>query len=92
MTVLRGNWNYPTSIKFGAGRIAELPEHCRALGMRRPLLVTDAGLATLPMIASAISDCRDAGLGCELFIRRGTEPAGSPRGRRPRCQPSATST
>ena len=42
-TTLRGNWNYPTSIKFGAGRIVELPEHCRALGMRRPLLVTDAG-------------------------------------------------
>ena len=45
MTTLRGNWNYPTSIKFGAGRIIELPAHCRALGMQRPLLVTDAGLA-----------------------------------------------
>jgi alcohol dehydrogenase class IV len=44
-TTLRGTWNYPTSTKFGAGRIVELAEHCRALGMRRPLLVTDAGLA-----------------------------------------------
>jgi len=67
MTTLRGNWNYPTSIKFGAGRIVELPEHCRALGMKRPLLVTDAGLAALPMVANAVRLCRDAGLGCELF-------------------------
>jgi hypothetical protein len=67
MTELRGNWNYPTSIKFGAGRIVELPEHCRTLGMRRPLLVTDAGLAPLPMIDRTVRICRDAGLGCEVF-------------------------
>ena len=67
MTTLRGNWNYPTSIKFGAGRIVELPEHCRALGMQRPLLVTDAGLAPQPMVANAVRLCRDAGLYCELF-------------------------
>ena len=45
MSTLRGNWNYPTSIRFGAGRIAELPDACRALGMQRPLLVTDPALA-----------------------------------------------
>ena len=66
-TTLRGNWNYPTSIKFGAGRIVELPEHCATLGMRRPLLVTDAGLAALPMVANVLDLCRKAGLGCELF-------------------------
>jgi alcohol dehydrogenase class IV len=67
MTTLRGNWNYPTSIKFGAGRVVELPEHCRSLGMQRPLLVTDAGLAPLPMIARTVTLCREAGLGCEVF-------------------------
>ncbi len=66
-TILRGNWNYPTNVRFGAGRIAELPEHCRSLGMRRPLLVTDAGLATLPMIANAVGSCRGAGLECAVF-------------------------
>ncbi|HQR25296.1 MAG TPA: iron-containing alcohol dehydrogenase [Steroidobacteraceae bacterium] len=66
-TQLRGNWNYPTSIKFGAGRIVELPEHCKALGMRRPLLVTDAGMAKLPMIARAVAVCREAGLECGLY-------------------------
>jgi alcohol dehydrogenase class IV len=66
-TTLTGNWNYPTLIRFGAGRIVELPQHCRALGMERPLLVTDAGLASLPMVARAVKICRDAGLGCEVF-------------------------
>ena len=42
---LRGNWNYPTAIRFGAGRIRELPEACLTLNIRRPLIVTDAALA-----------------------------------------------
>ncbi|HET9694336.1 MAG TPA: iron-containing alcohol dehydrogenase [Steroidobacteraceae bacterium] len=66
-TALRGNWNYPTSIRFGAGRIVELPEHCRTLGIARPLFVTDAGLAGLPIVARVQQLCRDAGLGIETF-------------------------
>ena len=64
---LAGNWNYPTAIRFGAGRIRELPDACREMGMTRPLLVTDPGLAALPMIADAVAGCRGAGLGCEVF-------------------------
>ncbi len=64
---LKGNWNYPTAIRFGAGRISELPNACRELGMKRPLLVTDPGLAALPMIAKTLARCSDEGLGCELF-------------------------
>ena len=44
-TTLRGDWSYPTRIRFGPGRIAELPEACRALGIARPLLITDPALA-----------------------------------------------
>jgi alcohol dehydrogenase class IV len=67
MTTLRGNWNYPTSIRFGAGRIAELPDACRTLGITRPLLVTDPGLAKLPLVADALESCRSGGLACGLF-------------------------
>ncbi|MBV8740409.1 MAG: iron-containing alcohol dehydrogenase [Sinobacteraceae bacterium] len=66
---LRGNWNYPTLIRFGAGRIRELPEHCRSLGMQRPLLVTDSGLATLPMVTAAVQSCEAAGLSCVVYSR-----------------------
>jgi alcohol dehydrogenase class IV len=67
MTTLRGNWNYPTLIRFGAGRIAELPDACKTLGIRRPLLVTDPALAALPMVSKAAESCRSAGLECRVF-------------------------
>jgi alcohol dehydrogenase class IV len=46
----RGNWNYPTAVKFGSGRISELPQHLEATGIKRPLIVTDAGIAAMPMM------------------------------------------
>ncbi len=61
------NWNYPTTIWFGAGRIAELADACRAAGMSRPLLVTDPGLAGLPMVTDAIAANAAAGLPTGLF-------------------------
>lgn len=64
---LKGNWNFPTSIRFGAGRIRELPQLCRTLGMQRPLLVTDAGLARLPMVTDTVRLCTEAGLGCIVY-------------------------
>jgi len=64
---LKGNWNYPTAIRFGAGRIRELPEACRTLGISRPLIVTDPGLAKLPMIADAVRACAEAGLAAAVF-------------------------
>lgn len=64
---LNGNWNYPTAIRFGSGRIRELGEACRAAGMQRPLLVTDPGLAALPMIAQSLQICRDVGLQVALY-------------------------
>jgi alcohol dehydrogenase class IV len=63
----RGNWNYPTKVRFGAGRIAELAEACKELGMKRPLLITDPGLAALPMIKEAIQRNEAAGLPTGLF-------------------------
>ena len=64
---LKGNWNYPTSIRFGAGRIGELPEACKAAGLKKPLLVTDPGLAKLPMVADVVKLCRDAGVSVGVF-------------------------
>lgn len=50
MALPKANWNYPTAIRFGAGRVAELPDVCRDLGISRPLLVTDPVLAQMPMV------------------------------------------
>jgi alcohol dehydrogenase class IV len=64
---LTGRWNYPTSIRFGASMIRELPGACSELGMHNPLLVTDAGLARLDMVRNAVESCRAAGLSCAVF-------------------------
>ncbi len=64
---LSANWSFPTSIRFGAGRIAELPEACKAAGMTRPLLVTDAGLKNLPITRDALERLLEAGLSAALF-------------------------
>jgi hypothetical protein len=73
----RGNWPTPTSIRFGVGRIAELPEACRILGMRRPLLVTDQGLASLAIVRDAIAANASAGLPTGLFSGVRSNPNGS---------------
>ncbi|MGV6802916.1 MAG: iron-containing alcohol dehydrogenase [Ruegeria sp.] len=64
---LVGNWSYPTTIKFGAGRIKELPEACAAAGIKKPLLVTDKGLADLPITTATLDILKAAGLGRGLF-------------------------
>jgi len=73
---LRGNWNYPTLMRFGVGRISELPEACKQLGMKRPLIVTDPGLAALPMIKEAVQRNEAAGLETALFADIKGNPIG----------------
>jgi alcohol dehydrogenase len=64
---LTGNWNYPTSVRFGAGRIAELGAAARSAGIKRPLLVTDPTLARLPILARAREVLKADGLPVEIF-------------------------
>jgi alcohol dehydrogenase len=67
MTIPDRNINFPTAIKFGAGRIKELAELCKANGIKRPLFVTDPGLAQMPMVKTILDDLKAAGLGVALF-------------------------
>ncbi len=73
----QGNWSFPTPIRFGPGRIKELPAACRRTGMTRPLLVTDPGLAALPMIDAALRSLREAGLEAGLFCGVKPNPTGA---------------
>ena len=59
---VRTNWNYPTRILFGPGRIADLAGACKELGMNRPLIVTDMGLKSSPMIQAARAGLPNAAL------------------------------
>jgi alcohol dehydrogenase class IV len=64
---LRGNWSYPTQIRFGVGRISELPDCCKELGLHRPLLVTDPALARLPAVLAAKAALDASGLSSGIF-------------------------
>ena len=67
MTIPNRNFNFPTAIKFGAGRIKELAELCMANKIKRPLFVTDPGLAAMPMVQAIMADLKAAGLAVQMF-------------------------
>lgn len=77
MSLPNVNWNYPTSVRFGAGRISDLASACKSLGIARPLLVTDPGIARLPMIEAAMGALKAAGLSAGLFSDVKPNPVGA---------------
>ena len=64
---ITANWSYPTTIRFGAGRISEISDACAAAGIKKPLLVTDRGLADMEITTKTLALLDDAGLGCAIF-------------------------
>jgi len=64
---ITANWSYPTAVKLGRGRIKELADACKSLGMKKPLLVTDRGLASMAITKNALDILEDAGLGRAIF-------------------------
>ena len=47
---------FPTAIHFGAGARKLVAEHLAAQGLERPLVVTDRGIAPLPLLATFVAD------------------------------------
>jgi len=66
---LRANWAYPTAVRFGPGRIVELPEALKAAGVSRPLFVTDPGLVDLPIVAKALDILKKANVPVAVFSK-----------------------
>ncbi|MBO6814826.1 MAG: iron-containing alcohol dehydrogenase [Rhizobiaceae bacterium] len=61
------NWSYPTAVRFGAGRISEIADACKSLGISKPLLVTDRGLASMDITTRTLSLMKEGGLAADLF-------------------------
>ena len=59
------SFSFPTDIRFGPGARREVARHLQEQGLRRPLIVTDRGLAALPALAEFQSHL--AGLDVLLF-------------------------
>ncbi len=64
---LTANWSYPTSIRFGAGRISEIADACATAGIKKPLLITDRGLANMDITIKTLDLLDAAGLGRAIF-------------------------
>jgi len=73
---MHANWNYPTNILVGPGRVIEIAALCVSLGIKAPLVVTDPGIAMLPMSEQLLAACQTAGLQSAMFSNIKANPTG----------------
>ena len=64
MTIAR--FSFPTDIQFGPGASKLVADHLRELDFKRPIIVTDRGLATLPVLKNFVANL-GVGLNVHLF-------------------------
>lgn len=60
-------YNFPTTIRFGAGAVNELPAHLTANNLQKPLLVTDPTVVQLDFFKKIKDDLTQKGLSIEVF-------------------------
>src|SRR5687768_3851454 len=60
-------YNFPTTIRFGAGSSKELPAYLIQNKLRRPLIVTDPIVAQLDFFKSIIQDLKKKDISAEVF-------------------------
>lgn len=60
-------FNFPTTIRFGANVIKELPAYLQANGLKAPLIVTDPNVAQLPFFKNIVEDLRRHNISAEVF-------------------------
>lgn len=60
-------FNFPTTIRFGANVVKELPAYLKANGLKAPLIVTDPNVAQLPFFKTLVADLQANGLSAEVF-------------------------
>ncbi|HUG53384.1 MAG TPA: iron-containing alcohol dehydrogenase [Vicinamibacteria bacterium] len=75
--MVRATFSFPTPIHFGPGVRRDAGRHLLSQGVRRPLLVTDKGLAALPLPGELLDSLRAASLEPALFSDVAGNPAES---------------
>ena len=60
-------FNFPTRIVFGCGAVRQLPACLAETGIRKPMIVTDPGLRSTPVLATVIAVLAEAGIPHEVF-------------------------
>src|SRR3954471_8005371 len=67
-------FSFPTRTLFGAGALKELAPNLEQLGVRRPLVVTDAGLLKTDAFRALMSALGESGQGKHWFLYAGVHP------------------
>lgn len=67
-------FSFPTPTLFGAQAVTELPKRLKSLGVSRPLVVTDAGLAGTPAFTLLTNVLGGEGQGKHWFLYSGVHP------------------
>ena len=60
-------FNFPTTIRFGANVVKELPDYLKKNNLHRPLVVTDPNVAQLGFFKAIVADLKAKGLAAEVF-------------------------
>ena len=60
-------FNFPTTIRFGAGAVKELPDYLSKNNLKRPLVVTDPNVAQLGFFKEIVNDLKAKGFAVEVF-------------------------
>jgi len=71
------NWNYPTTVWFGEGRVKDLYVACKNLKIKKPLLVTDKDLAKSDLVKKITNDQNLKNLSINVFSNIRGNPVGS---------------
>lgn len=74
---LEASWNFPTSIRFGVGKISQLAVVCEELKINKPLLVTDQGLAENSFVKEILQSNKEAAIQTAIFSQVKPNPTGS---------------
>ena len=75
--MLKSNWNYPTNMWVGENRIQDLKQACKNLNIKKPLFVTDSGLAKNEITSNAIKILKDKNISVEIFSNIKGNPTGT---------------
>jgi len=71
------NWNYPTTMWVGENRIKDLGSACKNLNIKKPLLVTDSGLAKSDIIKNVLASLKKEEILVELYSNVVGNPTGT---------------
>ena len=71
------NWNYPTTMWVGENRIEDIGLACKALNIKKPLLITDRGLANSSMVKKTLEKLNNENIIQEVYSNVKGNPTGT---------------